>query len=141
MKHQRVVTEADFRQPEFRTAKVEDYEFDNAGRPVRKDRWETAIRSMLGAVGLSAREPFEVSQVVEAVRAMAKERDSWETEDLPEHSGLLDVKLSDGSMLVGVTYISQNHYPTWQHITLNIGPDSSLQVVAWRTSAPAAPHE
>lgn len=141
MKHQRVVTEADFRQPEFRTAKVEDYEFDNAGRPVRKDRWETAIRSMLGAVGLSAREPFEVSQVVEAVRAMAKERDSWETEDLPEHSVLLDVKLSDGSLVVGAAYNHATQTATWQHIMLNMGPDTFLKVVAWRESAPAAPHE
>lgn len=141
MKHQRVVTEADFRQPEFRTAKVEDYEFDNAGRPVRKDRWETAIRSMLGAVGLSAREGFEVSQVVDAVHAMAKERDSWETEDLPERSGLIDVKLSDGSLLAGVTYTHTSTDATWQHITLNIGPDTFLKVIAWRESATAIPYE
>lgn len=135
MKHQRAVTEADFRQPEFRTAKVEDYEFDNDGRPVRKDRWETAIRSILGAVGLSARQGFEVSQVVDAVRAMAKERNNWETEDFPDRPSVLDIKLKDGSILAGVTYNPSNDRGVWRHYELH-----NLRgiLAGWRESAPVA---
>ena len=39
----RMVTEEDFRMPEFRGAKVEDYEFRKDGKIVRKDRWERGI--------------------------------------------------------------------------------------------------
>lgn len=39
----RQVAELDFRLPEFRDAKVEDYEFREDGKLVRKDRWESAV--------------------------------------------------------------------------------------------------
>lgn len=63
----RTVTEADFRNPEFRDAKPEDYEFRPDGVLVRKDRWETALRSIATELGFVARAGFEVQEVVAAV--------------------------------------------------------------------------
>lgn len=65
----RTVTEQDFRMPEFRDAKVEDYEFREDGKLVRKDRWQRAVWSITSIVGMSVRE-FEIEDVVEAVRKL-----------------------------------------------------------------------
>lgn len=65
----RTVTEQDFRMPEFRDAKVEDYEIRADGAVVRKDRWETAVRSICSIVGMSVRE-FEIDDVVEEVQRL-----------------------------------------------------------------------
>jgi len=43
---QRQVTERDFRRPEFLDAKAEDYEIQEDGCVVRKDRWEMAVRKI-----------------------------------------------------------------------------------------------
>ncbi|MNJ24237.1 hypothetical protein D3C77_186460 [compost metagenome] len=43
----REVAELDFRRPEFRNARVEDYEFRDDGTIVRKDRWVTGIHSTI----------------------------------------------------------------------------------------------
>lgn len=55
----RPVTEADFRRPEFRDAKPEDYEFRGDGRIVRKDRWETTVRNIAEMFGADSRDGFE----------------------------------------------------------------------------------
>jgi len=68
----REVTELDFRQPEFWGAKVEDYEFRDDGKIVRKDRWETAIFSIAHSMGFSSRSGFEIVDVVEKTCAMAR---------------------------------------------------------------------
>lgn len=65
----RVVTEADFRKPEFIGAKPEDYEFREDGALVRKDRWERGIHSIVRVLGMNGRE-FEIADVVEAVRQL-----------------------------------------------------------------------
>ena len=57
----------DFRLPEFRDAKVEDYEFREDGKLVRKDRWESAVREIKSLVLGDTRE-FEIDDVVAAVR-------------------------------------------------------------------------
>lgn len=68
----RVVTEKDFRMPEFRDEKVEDYEFRDDGKIVRKDRWEMGIHSIrnrlaeAGVESVKGRE-FEIKDVIEAV--------------------------------------------------------------------------
>jgi hypothetical protein len=73
----RAVTEEDFRMPEFRGAKVEDYEFRNDGKIVRKDRWEMGIHSIrnrlaeAGIESVKGRE-FEIQDVVEAVVILIK---------------------------------------------------------------------
>ena len=66
----REVTERDFRRPEFRDANPADYEFrEGDGALVRKDRWETGVRRIATILGLGPGD-WEVSQVVEAVRAL-----------------------------------------------------------------------
>lgn len=65
------VTERDIRMPEFRDASLEDLEFRDDGKIVRKDRWETAIRRIRSALGDHRRE-FEIEDVVQAVKAMAE---------------------------------------------------------------------
>lgn len=73
----REVTEMDFRCPEFRTAKVEDYEFRSDGKIVRKDRWETAIFSIAHSLGFSSRAGFEIADVVEKTCEMARTVDEY----------------------------------------------------------------
>lgn len=69
----REVTEQDFRMPEYRDAKPEDYEFREDGMIVRKDRWEQGIRSIWCIVngGMTPRSDFEIRDVVEKVRELA----------------------------------------------------------------------
>lgn len=55
----RPVTEQDFRQPQFRDAKPEDYERREDGAIVRKDRWETTVRKIASEFGVDARQGFE----------------------------------------------------------------------------------
>jgi len=55
----RPVTEQDFRMPQFRDAKPEDYERRDDGFIVRKDRWETTVRAIASEFGVDAREGFE----------------------------------------------------------------------------------
>jgi hypothetical protein len=74
----RAVTERDFRRPEFLDAKPEDYEFDGDGRVVRKDRWETGIRRIVGILaehrlGPGSRRQFEIAEVVDQVRTLASD--------------------------------------------------------------------
>lgn len=72
MAKSRPVTERDLRMPEFRHLNAEDlddYEFRDDGKIVRKDRWERGIRSIRSALGDPRRE-FEVEDVVSAVRAV-----------------------------------------------------------------------
>jgi hypothetical protein len=71
----RQVTEQDFRMPEFRDAKVEDYEFRADGKLVRKDRWQQGIYRIVSAVGMSVRE-FEIDDVVERVEQLVTRRKS-----------------------------------------------------------------
>lgn len=61
---ERQVTELDFRMPEFRDAKVEDYEWRDDGKLVRKDRWETGIRRIAGRIGFAGGN-WEIDEVVE----------------------------------------------------------------------------
>ncbi len=65
----REVTEQDFRMPVFRGADPKDYEFRSDGKVVRKDRWETGIRSIRSALG-DSRHEFEIAEIVDAVRAL-----------------------------------------------------------------------
>lgn len=103
----REVREIDFRKPEFRDAKVEDYEFRGDGALVRKDRWMTGIYSICSLVGLSGRD-FEISAVVDAVGVLTRDSLSWQAEcDADEFLGktcVVDVKLQDGCVLTRVQY-------------------------------------
>ena len=66
----REVTEIDFRKPEYRDAKPEDYEFRADGALVRKDRWERAIYKIRGILG-DERRDFEIDDIIRAVEALA----------------------------------------------------------------------
>lgn len=82
----RTVTEEDFRMPEFRGAKVEDYEFREDGKIVRKDRWERGIYRINEALGDPRRE-FEIDDLVSAVRALVAAIDPQpDKSDEKEHS-------------------------------------------------------
>lgn len=65
----RVVTEEDFRMPEFRGQDPNDYEFRGDGKIVRKDRWENGIRSIRYALG-DQRSEFEIDDMVKAISAL-----------------------------------------------------------------------
>lgn len=75
----KTVTESDFRLPEFRDAKPEDYEFDGTGQVVRKDRWETAVRRIVyiledadySCESISSRS-FKIQDVVDFIEGLAK---------------------------------------------------------------------
>lgn len=73
----RVVTERDLRAPEFAEGTSEDYEFRDDGKIVRKDRWERGIRSIAAMLG-RVRGGFEISELVEDVRALVEARDAAE---------------------------------------------------------------
>ena len=127
----RQVTEQDFRMPEFRDAKVEDYEFRGDGKLVRKDRWETAVRSICCTMGFSVRE-FEIPDVVAAVERLAEDEKGWhaiEHYGYPDQNGYFDVRLIDGSRLRKVLYKFDVEEFVWQHgahtVTLKF-------VTAWR---------
>jgi hypothetical protein len=62
----REVKEVDFRRPEFRDAKPEEYEFREDGELVRKDRWERGIRSVAISLRMSTRS-FEIRDVLDTL--------------------------------------------------------------------------
>lgn len=68
----RAVTEADFRMPEFRDAKPEDYERRDDGRIVRKDRWETTVREVASMFEVNVREVFECDLLLFSVEDFIK---------------------------------------------------------------------
>lgn len=72
MAKSRPVTERDLRMPEFRHLNaddLDDYEFRDDGKIVRKDRWESAVHSIRYALG-DTRKEFEIPEIVSAVRAV-----------------------------------------------------------------------
>lgn len=64
----REVTEDDLRKDEFKGKKVEDYEFREDGKIVRKDRWIKGMKSI--AMILFPREEFEISDIIEEVKRL-----------------------------------------------------------------------
>lgn len=68
---QRDVTERDFRMPQFRDARPEEYEFRGDDPiPVRKDRWERGMRRIVCLMGISG--DWEIADVVERVERLRK---------------------------------------------------------------------
>ena len=125
----RKVTEEDFRMPEYRDAKVEDYEFRPDGKLVRKDRWEMAIQSIRCLVGISARE-FEIPDVVAAVRAIVAENEGWidvtDIDYVHAECPVIEVKLVDGSTLKHVYYDANQKHWVWNNSCV------PKTIVAWR---------
>jgi len=131
----RQVTELDFRQPQYRHAKVEDYEFRADGALVRKDRWECAIGSIRHLVGVDGRE-FEIDQVVDAVRELSRLEEGWtliradstDPEDWPaaRTQAVLELKLDDGSRLSQVRFEPVTRTWSWH------GQPVPGTALAWR---------
>lgn len=133
----RKVTEMDFRMPEYRDARVEDYEFRCDGKLVRKDRWECAVNSIRHLVGLDSFE-FEIVDVIDAVRKMAIVNEGWVEiargkADLPNDGARVDLRLSHGSVLKGAVRNNSAPYWVWNGMSIPI------DVVAWRESQEEAP--
>lgn len=66
----REVTEKDFRKPEFIDAKVEDYEFMDDGKLVRKDRFHTTVFKIASILRLR---DFECQEVIDEVDSVLNE--------------------------------------------------------------------
>lgn len=110
----RQVTEADFRMPEFRDAKAEDYEFRADGKIVRKDRFERGFWSIANL--FTDGRDFEIEDIVSKVDALVEKYGAWlSLESLEEefdtdmnfHAGnprLVDIKISGGSVLIGAEF-------------------------------------
>lgn len=128
MTAKRIVTEADFRKPEFLDAKIEDYEFRSDGKLVRKDRWEKAVMSLSEIVGLSTRD-FEIEALIVAVSAIAVDAEGWTSVEslMPDMDVRVDMRLRCGSVLKGGLFQhSTGEGFKWNGLTLND------QVVDWR---------
>lgn len=129
----RQVTEQDFRMPEYRDAKVEDYEFRADGKLVRKDRWEQAVQSIRFLVGIDGRE-FEIPDVVAAVRRIAADQEGWisvaglHQEDYPHGGTVVSIRLTDGSVLKDAVYTQATRRWKWRD------GDYGDDVVAYRES-------
>lgn len=135
---QRTVTEHDFRMPQFRGAKPEDYEFRADGVLVCKDRWEQAVQSLRALVGIDGRE-FEIEDVVSKVRLLVEADAGWiqynaDHHDFPEN---VDVKLNDGSILQNTWFTSEKLF--WNaSVRIQI---PLADVFAWREHQKLAPTE
>ncbi len=121
---EKIVTERDFRRPEFKNADPKDYEFRDDGEIVRKDRWQVAIQNISSRV-LSPRKEFEISDVVRAACGMADfVREGWigfgsplrtQAQQFHQFFGepgdidpdlVIDVLMDNGSIIVGLKYRS-----------------------------------
>jgi hypothetical protein len=129
----REVNELDFRMPQYRDAKVEDYEFRDDGVLVRKDRWERGIGSIRFLVGVDGRE-FEIPDVVAAVRKLVEKDASWVpvSDEMPRDRSLVDIRLREGSELKSAVYRAKDKTWNWQ------GHDFNVAVTDWRERAPSA---
>lgn len=134
----RQVTELDFRMPEFRNAKVEDYEFRGDGKLVRKDRWENGIHTIRAIIGHDGRE-FEIDDVVEQVRGvmgdwMRAEPEDWE--DMIKKESI-DLMIGGGSILIGCK--AEGDVLRWVFGTQFTAGNLGELVTHWRISRPAKP--
>lgn len=128
----RIVTERDFRKPEFTNADPADYEFREDGAVVRKDRWQTAVHQIRSLVGPKGRE-FEITQVIEAVEKLAVSWCNADPDDFHEAPALIDVKLSCGSVLKRLERIGDKYawtFGTLEFVALDFGAD----IVEWAES-------
>ncbi|OAI85005.1 hypothetical protein [Pseudomonas putida] len=128
----REVTELDFRKPEFRNAKVEDYEFREDGALVRKDRWQTGMWRVASLLGAS-RGGFEIDDVIDQLR---KTVGNWCPPDPDEDPGveLIDIRLHCGSVLANCERTGPFTY-RWPfgNITFT-SKDFGADIIEWQES-------
>lgn len=114
----RAVTERDFRMPEFKDAKPEDYEIRDDGAVVRKDRWETGLRSIAHIVGLPMHGDVEIADVVEAVDRLQRAHETAQAERAlfqpPQHHTRLEWLTFHSAAIEAMTsYRSGGDVPFW----------------------------
>lgn len=146
----RTVTEADFRQPEYRDARVEDYEFRDDGKLVRKDRWMRAIMALRHLL-LPGQRDFEIDDILARVKQYHALHTGWLPNpldrQLPAAQVFFDdeegdrvalravwpveLLLSNGSLLRGAYWTNQGWY--WLGDPLS----PYARVVAWRRLGPS----
>lgn len=133
----RQVTERDFRMPEFKDAKIEDYELRDDGKVVRKDRWEKGIYQIQGIIG-SCRREFEIDEVIEAVYRL---KGNWQDADPDEDPGIatIDLRLSCGTILArcerGAGPLPFTYH--WQFGAIDFTrTDFGADVIEWQESPP-----
>lgn len=132
----REVTENDFRMPEFRNEKVEDYEFREDGKVVRKDRWQRGFRNIASLV-VGARAKYEIDDVVRAVGDLVGDWCRACPDEDPE-TAVIDIRLDDGSVLKGCERVGPSIY-TWREGTIDIKPeDFGAMAVQWKEHREAA---
>lgn len=73
MSERRTATIQDFIMPEFKGKNPDDYEIREDGKPVRKDRWEMAVRRIGSMTGVIGRGDFEIDDVVESVSELLRQ--------------------------------------------------------------------
>lgn len=132
----RQVTERDLRMPEFVHAKVEELEFRDDGKIVRKDRWERTVRSIAGTL-VGSRSAFECEDIVAAVEKLVADNACWTTveaaadyddDDYPAAGSLVDLRLNDGSLLRQATAAGKLQF-MWGDVDY-----TTPVVTAWRDS-------
>jgi hypothetical protein len=110
----KTVVEADFRLPEFRDAKPEDYEFRDDGKIVRKDRFIVGMNKIASILEMNGRQGFEIADVIKKVESLMSEQAGWiilntlDDTDWIYHLGrdnppTFDAKLKDGSICCNAT--------------------------------------
>lgn len=138
-----VVTEDDFRLPQYRGANPQDYEFDSSGVPVRKDRWKTTVFAIAGLLELDSREGFELSDILRKVEELCQASEpggEWTpvgSEDfpaLPEERGHFDVLMQDGSLLRNVLFDPNYNLESWNWSGKTLGRGVFPGLRAWRLS-------
>ncbi|EHK72347.1 hypothetical protein PPL19_05390 [Pseudomonas psychrotolerans L19] len=132
----REVTERDFRLPEFRDADPKDYEIRDDGKVVRKDRWETGIRSIAYHLRMSSRGGFEIDDVVAKVQQIAGHWHDADPEDFPGPGvERIDVRLSDGSVLVDLGRDPLEPAYLWLFRDVRVVADwFGADVIEWRVT-------
>jgi hypothetical protein len=131
----RPVTDQDFRKPEFRGEKPEDYEFREDGAVVRKDRWQTAIHQIRCTVGPKGRQ-FEIADVVKAVERIVG---NWHAADPEEDPGvpMIDLRLSCGTILTRCERRSLPFTYHWEFGAIDFtSKDFGADVIEWQESPP-----
>lgn len=68
-KARRAVTDDDFRPPEYRGLRPEDYEFDVRGNLVSKDRWRSGLLKIAHTLGFEGHN-FDIEDVVARVQEL-----------------------------------------------------------------------
>lgn len=74
-KHHRAVTDDDFRPPEYRGLRAEDYEFDIKGNLLPKERWRSGMLKIAHILGFEGHN-FDIEEVVQCVWELSSKEEA-----------------------------------------------------------------